>query len=920
MPKLEQAEIFKYWGKAKPASDTGAQFHPLPYHCLDVAAVAAAMVDNHIYDLRPLAKELGIKADEIKNLLLFFMALHDLGKFARAFQLLRPDLPIVSDAHNPKLFKPYSERHDTLGWIAWIELRGQCGIPNSDDSFWEHWIKSTVGHHGKPPKENAANGPLDIADCFLPRDVATALQFTQVMADLFQLDKLNLPKLTKGHRDAIKAYSWQLAGLAVIADWLGSNQNFFKYHIASMPLPEYWMQVALPAACYAVKKSGLLLNTPAPALAPQSLFDYLKAPTPLQQYAHEVPLLEEPQLFLLEDVTGAGKTEAALILVNRLMAAGKARGAYIALPTMATANQMYERVSKTYRRLFAQDATPSLVLAHGARNLMDGFADSVLPESPDESNAYDTDDKSGEDVPASAQCAAWLADSHKKSTLADVGVGTLDQALMAALPVKHQSLRLFGLAHKVLVVDEAHAYDPYTSHLLERLLHFHARQGGSAIVLTATLPSVLRTKFVRAFQKGLAPAQEPAALACDMRYPLATQIGCNTVNSHHCQTRPHLKRRVEIAWLGSEKTVVKKILNESERGNAVCWIRNTVTEARTAYQSLKDHIPNDKLHLFHARFPMGRRLAIEDKVKGLFGNKSQAAERIGQVLIATQVVEQSLDLDFDLLISDLAPIDLLIQRAGRLHRHTRMDNGDIAPDGAERRPPPVLHIFAPEYTDEPSANWYSSVFKQGKYVYPNVGQLWLSQKALFNAGAIDTPGNVGAASTVRSLVEAVYGEGVDQIPPTLLPASDRADGKAKSAQGLASFNALDVSKPYSRASGDWDDDVRIATRLGEDARLVYLAKIKNGVLKPLLDAPRHAWAMSTARIEKRKLVDLSSAWQAKHIAAIEHLRQSNRLFTDYDLILPMEINEDQYHYTECSNPQGKAVQVLYNPDLGLIVA
>jgi len=910
--------IFRYWGKAKPASEEGAQWHPLPYHCLDVAAVAAVLVENSAYELKPLAKELGMQPEEVRPLLLFFIALHDIGKFARGFQLLRPDLPVIVDAQNPSLFKPYSQRHDTLGWVAWLELRQKSGLPNTDDSFWEHWLKSSVGHHGKPPKEYAANG-LDAADCFLPQDLIAALQFTQAMADLFQLKKLNLPTLTKAHRDTIKAYTWQLAGLAVIADWLGSNQTFFKYRAEAMPLADYWERTALPTARFAVKHAGLLPNSSAPALAPQALFDYLTLPTPLQQYAYEVPLLDGPQLFLLEDVTGAGKTEAALILVNRLMAVGRARGTYIALPTMATANQMYERVSKTYRKLFAQDATPSLVLAHGARNLMDGFADNVLPESPDEINAYDPHDESGEDVPASAQCAAWLADSNKKSALADVGVGTLDQALMAALPVKHQSLRLFGLAHKVLVVDEAHAYDPYMSHLLERLLHFHARQGGSAIVLTATLPSMLRTKFVRAFQKGLAPAQEPAALACDMRYPLATQIGGDSVIGHHCQTRTHLERSVTIAWLKNEEAVVALICHAAESGKAVCWIRNTVTEARVAYQALKDRIPNDKLHLFHARFPMGHRLEIEGKVKKLFGNKSQAAERAGQVLIATQVVEQSLDLDFDFLTSDLAPIDLLIQRAGRLHRHTRMESGDIALDAVERRSPPVLHIFAPEYTDEPSENWYSSVFRQGKYVYPNVGQLWLSQKALLNAGVIDTPGTVGAATTVRSLVEAVYGETAGQIPPALLAASDRAEGKAKSAQGLASFNALDVSKPYSRASGDWDDDARIATRLGEDARLVYLAKIESGVLQPLHSAPRHAWAMSAARIEKRKLASLSDAWQAKHGAAIEYLRQSNRLFTDYDLILPMEINADQYRYAEGRNYDGQTVQVIYNSDLGLIV-
>lgn len=918
MPNHQDISIFRYWGKADPNYSGEWKWHPLVYHSLDVAAVAAVLLDCRVYDSGPLARDLGVSKKEIRALFLFFIALHDLGKFSRAFQLLRPDLSNVIDAQNIRLFKPYSERHDTLGWAVWEHVRKHSGLLDPTHPLWEHWLKSAVGHHGKPPKEHVYTA-LDANDYFLSSDIEAACKFSQAMAELFTLKEMNLPIPNKAQREVIKPYTWQLAGLTMIADWLGSNQNVFKYHIEQMPLTEYWERIALPRAQQVVKDSGLLPNAAAPVSAPKALFDYITEPTPLQSYAHEVQLLEGPQLFLLEDVTGAGKTEAALILVNRLMAAGRGQGTYIALPTMATANQMYERVGKAYRKLFAKSAKPSLVLAHSARNLISDFTNSILPVSDKETNAYDPEDMSGDDDPASTQCAAWLADNNKKSLLADVGVGTLDQALMAVLPVKHQALRLFGLSRKVLVVDEAHAYDPYMSHLLERVLHFHARQGGSAIVLTATLPSGLRAKFARAFQKGLRPAQEPELLDSDKRYPLVTQISADAVHIKHCDTRTRLKRNVAIAWAHNMEIVIKLICCTASDGKAVCWIRNTVTEARDAYQELKDIIPNDKLHLFHARFPMGRRLEIEDMVVDMYGKKSNAQQREGQVLIATQVVEQSLDIDFDVLISDLAPVDLLIQRAGRLHRHARHHNGDLSANEEDHRAPPVLHILAPQPNEKPDADWYSALFKQGKYVYPNVGQLWLTQKALLNAKAIVTPGSVGEPSAVRTLVEAVYGENAVPIATALLAASNKAEGKERGAQGLASFNVLDTSKPYSRESGDWDDDARIATRLGEDTRLVYLAKIENGILKPLLDALRHPWAMSATRIERRKLAGLSSSWQARHNSAIEHLRKENRLFTDYDLILPMEINGAGAWHAKGVNPDGISVQVAYDPTLGLVI-
>merc|ERR1712023_293119 len=207
--------------------------------------------------------------------------------------------------------------------------------------------------------------------------------------------------------------------------------------------------------------------------------------------AQDLPWRPGPQLFVLEDVTGAGKTEAAMTLVHRLLEHGQARGVYFGLPTMATSNAMYGRVADIYRRWFDEQQVPNLVLAHGARHLNTDFAHSVVSEQARD-HAYGDGEQT-----ASAACNQWFADSRKKALLADVGVGTV-----------HQALRLIGLANKVLVVDEVHACDDYMAGLLEAILQAHAQQGGSAILLTATLPHSMKRNLVAAYQKGRGLAAE----------------------------------------------------------------------------------------------------------------------------------------------------------------------------------------------------------------------------------------------------------------------------------------------------------------------------------------------------------------------------------------------------------------------------
>jgi CRISPR-associated endonuclease/helicase Cas3 len=242
----------------------------------------------------------------------------------------------------------------------------------------------------------------------------------------------------------------------------------------------------------------------------------LDGPSPVQRWAEEVALPKGPALTLVEEATGGGKTEAALVLAHRLMADGRAQGLYVALPTMATANAMFERVKEACGRLFAEGERPSLVLAHGRAELHEGFRDLWVPVG-----SHPSDDPEDERDGSGAAAPAWLADSRKKAFLADLGVGTIDQALLAVLTAKHQSLRLLGLASKVLIVDEAHAYDAYMQEELKRLLEFQAALGGSAIVLSATLPQATRRDLAASFAKGLGRAAPTLEMQC---YPLVTLV------------------------------------------------------------------------------------------------------------------------------------------------------------------------------------------------------------------------------------------------------------------------------------------------------------------------------------------------------------------------------------------------------------
>ncbi len=684
--------FFNYWGKAGEAG----YFHPLPCHSLDVAACGVMLLRTLPQWRQRLERLTGLAGKALENAVFFYLALHDLGKFATGFQNLRPDL--LFRLQRRKSDKGYIVRHDTLGYLLWRHrLRAQffpaTGRRHRSSPYSEidAWMRAVTGHHGEPPDEIERV----LEDAFDDVDFEAAAAFIKALLELGGLGTIPQPPATLA-----ATASWWLAGLAVLADWLGSNRHFFPYRSDPVALVDYW-QEALDRAKQAIEATDLIIQPAAQGLTLSDCFAESPAglePTPLQHWAQAVEIPSGPALFILEDVTGAGKTEAALMLAWRLLRVNDGTGIYFGLPTMATANGMYQRLGSgeppVYARLFQGDDPPPLALAHGRADLVTAFRESILPLDTDEP-AYGDGTQ-----PAGPRCNAWLADNRKKALLAEVGVGTIDQALLAILASRHQSLRLLGLLGKILIVDEVHACDAYMNRLLEKLLQAHARAGGSAILLSATLPHDQTRRLASAFARGC--GFDFSSQDRTDGYPLATWLIDGQYHQQPMATRPEVARRVEARFAEQEAEIEDVLQQAVENGRCACWICNTVDDARRRFEELRAKHPDWPIELFHARFTLHDRLRIEQNVLERFGKESEPEQRRGRILVATQVVEQSLDLDFDVLISDLAPIDLVIQRAGRLCRHSRDVEGRRI-DGPDQRGTPVLTLLAPPL-DRPAWN------------------------------------------------------------------------------------------------------------------------------------------------------------------------------------------------------------------------
>lgn len=834
-----------FWAKTNPRVESALErqrvYKPVGHHLLDVAATAAGYLAHDPQRLCREAAMTGLALAQHALLCTVLAALHDLGKLSPWFQAQAPEhWPAAVLGPIPERGRQLSHWEATAVLLTQADIRAALQPHLPGFVFGTQMIAAVAGHHGRAPRSAFLQAGALHRSAIGDSCLAIARQLCEEIVALL----LPVP-IPEPEAPQTEAFSFCLNGLITLADWVGSDSHAFPFEDPAMPLGDYW-PLATARADAALLSKGLVPARPkvAPLLSDLSPRAGAKL-RPMQERAGELAIGPQPHLILIEDGTGSGKTEAALLLAARMMAAGLGEGVYVALPTMATANAMHGRLDAAMGGLFDETTgrPASLVLAHGKARLTMAL----------DRLAAGGADGCGREETVSQRFSAWIGDSRKKAFFADAGAGTIDQAFLAILPKKHLTLRQYALAGRILIVDEAHACDAYMGEELKTLVEMQARLGGSVVILSATLGEMMRRDLILAFARGRGLNDRFAgslkSMALSRAYPLLTSYaGGDLVEEVRVETLATLSRRVGIARLDHRAASVALALDAAARGASVAIVCNAVDSAIAVHGALAmaGH-PAERLTLFHARFTVGDRMAIEERVLRLFGPGGETQSRAGQILVATQVVEQSLDLDFDVMISDLAPVDLLIQRAGRLWRHSR--NG---------RPveAPVLHIVTPEPSMSCEADWLKEALGPAAHTYALPGVLWRSARDLFASGWLDTPGDL------RRLVEAAYQTEDDDLPEGLVKAHEASLGKGLAEQFQGQHNTIDPRNGYA-GMREVSADEEIGTRLGEKTVTLRLGIGTGPKLVPIVcrqDAPETVnWALSEVTVRHRWLAGKGSS-------------------------------------------------------------
>ena len=857
----------------------GLVSHPLIYHCLDVAAVFEAILNSDELLRQFFSTAFKTSFSELLDPLLTLVMLHDIGKTGKQFQAKsieawptslgeRPDsVPFDHAEAGAQLLLNKKIRHVISTLMTKLSFEASSAL-----------IYCSVYHHGAPrDRHPVGSTTLAWGDEFNAQIVAREI------ISFRNPNNLSFPLLST---EPARIISWKLSGLINLSDWIGSDTNFFPYYPPDFSLLYYWSEIAQPAASKAIQHLKLTPQKINSSASYESTFHI--TPSPAQQQCHNLMLPKGPILVIIEDQTGSGKTENATMLAHRMLMEGKGKGIFVALPTMATTNAMYNRMSDAYRVLFDEDSSPSLALAHGRSKLNRHFSETIVPI--------------GGVSRTVAECSSFFADDRRKALLADVGVGTIDQILLSVLPTKFATLRLYGISSKILIIDEAHAYDDYMSRELERLLSFHSSLGGSVIILSATLPKKTKEKLSKAFCGGL---HTNSINFSHNEYPLATTI---SKGLNPCEIpltgRSELSRRISVSRINGPEKALNRIIQAVKLGACVAYIRNTVDDAIETFQELQSYGIDVKL--FHARFAMSDRRSIEEEVIATFGKSSLPEMRRGKVIVATQVIEQSLDIDLDLMVTDLAPIDLLIQRAGRLWRHIRPERSLNDPEFLVVSPDPILDA------DE---KWFRRMFNRASYVYSAHALLWLTAKVLFDAGCIDAPNGI------RNLIECVYGSNArDKIPVGLIKNFDIEEGNAFGDISHADNNLLNVEDGYEPGHRGWSKDVYTPTRLGEEQTPLRLALWDGSKLSPYAggNGSMSDWLLSEISVTRRRVSGRGS-YDPLIEEAARYIEAQWRENGDNAVLIPL-LGDSRWEiqlFKKSNNNGNEFIKANYDRDTGL---
>ncbi len=661
--------ISSVWAKSL---DNGAEWMPLIRHLGDTAAVMEALWHSWVPRAvrRLIAEGLGLDGtDEDVEVLagrfaVFLAGVHDIGKCSPAFV---EQVPVLA------------ERMVRAGF-PWVGLGAERSqVRHAVVSFTElrDWLRgqgistraaltlacAVGGHHGVYPtnREIQLGRPGGLHAGNEPIWAESRRSLIDTAATFAGLEGFDWSRIAA---PVSQPAQLTLTGLIVVADWLASNVAYFPFDgnatsrararsaLEDLGLPRPWH--------------------PDPPEQDPSLFRSRFSlpsggrPRRIQRAAMDLARrTRRPELVLVEAPTGEGKTEAALAAAEILAARFGCGGVMVALPTQATSDGMFPRVLDWTGRVIPSGESASAVLSHGKAQFNKDYQ--ALRKIRPAAIYDDTGGWGG------AVRAHWWLAGRKTAALADFVVGTIDQYLLAGLVSRHVCLRHLGLSGKVIVLDEVHAADAYMAVYLDRVLEWCGAAGVPAIALSATLPPARRAAMLTAYARGRgdtdARIAEMGREARDARgYPLLTTSGTDgpvpVAPSGHTT-------RIQVDFLDDDpEALADQVVDEVAAGGCVAIVCNTVSRAQGLFGRLEPRLGSDVV-LLHSRFLAGDRLRIERDLREALGPQAGDSRPRRLVVVATQVIEQSLDIDFDLMISDLAPVDLVVQRAGRLHRHGR---------------------------------------------------------------------------------------------------------------------------------------------------------------------------------------------------------------------------------------------------------
>ena len=689
-------------------------------------------------------------------------------------------------------------------------------------------LQASISHHGRPLGETPAKQTALIWKPVL--DKSGAVLYDPAVTIAFMGDRLRQSYplgFAACHRPLPDkpAFAHLFAGLVQLADWLGSDtrEGFFPY----AALGEDRVQTAPVRATYAVRAIGLDVNTWRNELCSQppifrTTFGVVEA-RPMQLAAAD---LSYGNVVVLEAETGSGKTEAALWRFVQLFQDGAVDSLFFALPTRTAASQLYKRVFDFVKRLWPKDA-PVVVRALPGYEAADDQIKISLPDfkvqwpdSPDDAKAHQR----------------WVAESPKRFLAATIAVGTIDQALLGALKVRHAHMRHALLTRSMLVVDEVHASDAYMTVLLEKLLAAHVQAGGQAMLLSATLGATARTRYLSIGHKKL--VQPSLAESCAMAYPAISTHTASGLQLRPVAGNPQHK---PVYWealdaMDDPLHIATLAATAAAQGARVLVVRNTVPAAVATLKALeKLAFEQGGNWLFkvkgvstvhHSRYSRQDRPLLDKEVENQLGKLRHNLG--GRVIIGTQTLEQSLDIDADLLITDLCPMDVLLQRIGRLHRHARPE--EERPEGFRQARAWVL---------TPAGNDLNPLLKQsrnglgrfhnGGGVYPDLRMIEATKRLIEAQPSRQIPADnrvlVEHATHPQALlaIENELGDDWKKLGQAI-------EGDTSAQKGVGHLHTLPYDDPFDKVLFP-DSDQKIATRLGAADRLVTFDPPQPGPFK-----------------------------------------------------------------------------------------